>query len=339
MQRIAILFRYLLAAVGTAALLLTLLSVGPELVWWIQVLNFPRLQLLLIHAVVLVGLLAVGGQRHRGARLLLVLGTGVGLALQASFILPYTVLGKKTVPDARPAVADSRAFRLRLLVINVLMHNRQTAPLRQLVQTTRPDVLLALETDARWARELRELRPLYPYQLELPRDNTYGMVLYSRLPLEGTRVKYLEHPGVPSIHTSLRLPDGRLIAFHGVHPPPPVPLEYLKDKTHYKEVALLKVGDMVRQTQRPAIVAGDFNDVSWSFTTRMFEAGGKLRNVRLGRGLYNSFRATSLIMRWPLDHIFVTRHFQVAELKRLPGIGSDHFPIYAELVLNEPAAP
>ena len=337
MPKPLVVIRYLLAALATIAVLLTLLSVGPELVWWIQVLNFPRPQLLIVHVLVLAGLLAVGAKPPRWPYRLLVLGTVVGLALQAYFVLPYTVLGQKTVPDA--VAGSAPQSRLSLLVVNVLMKNRQAESLRQLVQTTRPDVLLAMETDAWWVRELRPLQAQYPYRIELPRANTYGMVLYSRLPLLRPQVKYLEHPEVPSIHTGLRLPGGQIVAFHGVHPPPPVPLEYLDKKSQYREVALLKVGALVKQAREPAIVAGDFNDVSWSQTTRMFEANGQLGNVRLGRGLYSSFRATSLVLRWPLDHVFVTSHFRLAELKRLPDIGSDHFPMYAELVLSETSAP
>jgi endonuclease/exonuclease/phosphatase (EEP) superfamily protein YafD len=213
------------------------------------------------------------------------------------------VLGKKEVPDANPAERNSQTSRLRVLIVNVLMDNRRAEPLRKLVQATKPDVLLAMETDAWWVEALRPLRAIYPYRVELLRANTYGLILYSRFPLENTQVHYLEHPAVPSIHTRLRLPDGRLVAFHGVHPPPPVPLKYLNKDGNYKEVTLLQVGKMVKQQPGPAIVVGDFNDVSWSFTTRMFEAAGELRNVRLGRGLYSSFRSTSLIMRWPLDHI------------------------------------
>lgn len=340
MQKLTTLLRYLLAAVGTLALLLTLLSIIPEPeAWWLKVLKFPRLQLLIVHTLVVVGLLVLGGKQHRAAHWLLVLGTGVGVALQAYFILPYTVLGEKVVPDARPTEMSGSTSRLRLLIVNVLMENRKAEPLRELVQVTRPDVLLAMETDAWWIEALRPLRALYPYRVELPRANTYGLILYSRLPLENTQVKYLENPGVPSIHTGLRLPDGRLVAFHGVHPPPPVPHKYLNKDGSHKEVTLLQVGKMVKQQPGPAIVVGDFNDVSWSLTSRMFEAEGELRNVRLGRGLYSSFRATSLVMRWPLDHIFVTKQFRLARLARLSGIGSDHFPIYAELVLAEAPAP
>ncbi len=332
---------YLLALVGTAGVLVTLLSLAPEPApWWLQVLKFPRLQLLGVHALVLAGLAGLRGpQRHGGAQGLLLLGTAAGLLLQAHFLWPYTALGDKVVPDAARAGAADRAPRLRLLVVNVLMDNRTAEPLRQLVHATQPDVLLAMETDAWWAGALRPLQARYPYRVEVPRANTYGMVLYSRLPLENIRVRYLEHPQVPSIHADLRLPNGRTVAFHGVHPPPPVPLHYLDKGPGYEGVTLLRVGDLVQRAPGPAIVAGDYNDVSWSRTTRLFETGGRLRNVRLGRGLYNSFRATSLALRWPLDHIFVTRHFRLAKLQRLAPVHSDHFPIFAELVLPDETHP
>ena len=38
-------------------------------------------------------------------------------------------------------------------------------------------------------------------------------------------------------------------------------------------------------------------------------------------------------MRWPLDHLFHSNHFQLKDLRRLQKFGSDHFALYTELVL------
>ena len=95
----------------------------------------------------------------------------------------------------------------------------------------------------------------------------------------------------------------------------------------------MKVGTLVAQQGEPAVVAGDFNDVAWSNTGRLFQADGHLRDARVGRGLFNSFDATSRFLRWPLDHVYTTDDFRLIALKRLEEFGSDHFPIYAELVL------
>ena len=325
---------YLLAVVGTLVLLITLLSLLTASVWWLQVLDFFRFQAFILHALVLLGLVLLGWRQHRTARLLLLVGTGVGLALQAHLLLPYSPLATRPVPDATPAQATNSDGRLRLLEINVYMKNRKAAPLLQLVRDVQPDVLLAVETDTWWVQALRPLQSQYPYRLEMPRDNTYGLVLYSRLPLVDPQERILQQKNVPSIRTGMRLRNGRVVTFYGVHPTPPFPDNY-PNSVGMEDVALRKVGHLVKQETRPALVCGDFNDVSWSHTTRMFEAAGELHNVSLGRGLFNTFDANWFPIRWPLDHLFVTKEFRVVEVKRLPSVGSDHFPLYAELVLVE----
>lgn len=280
-------------------------------------------------AVALAGLLALGWPAHRRAWLLLVLGSSVGLVVQASFLWPYLPLASKAVPDARPGAA----VRLRILVINVLMTNRQDARLRQLVTEQQPDVLLALEPDAWWARALRPLQPAYPYRVELPRPDAYGMILYSRLPLADTQVQDLLQNGVPSIRTHLRLPNGHQITFYGVHPTPPIPDKY-PDGVGRRGRALREMADAVRLDTLPSVVAGDFNDVSWSSTIHQLTRDGELHDVSLGRGLYNTFDARSHLARWPLDHFFVSAPWRVVELKRLPDVGSDHFPLWVELALE-----
>ena len=55
----------------------------------------------------------------------------------------------------------------------------------------------------------------------------------------------------------------------------------------------------------------------------------------------NTFHADYPLLRWSLDHIFHSTDFGLVEMKRLPHIGSDHFPIYVVLqtgrILNKTA--
>jgi endonuclease/exonuclease/phosphatase (EEP) superfamily protein YafD len=55
--------------------------------------------------------------------------------------------------------------------------------------------------------------------------------------------------------------------------------------------------------------------------------------MNLGRGLFSIFDVRSVLARWPLDHFFVSAPFQVVEPKRLPDVGSDHFPLNIEPAL------
>ncbi len=324
--------RYLLAALGMLALLITLLSVLPTAVWWVQALGFARLQLLGVLVLAGAGLLVLGWPRHpRRLRLGLAAGA-LAIVAQVSYLWPYLPFAPKAVADATPAQVQDAAGRVRVLVINVLISNRQDARLRQLIQDTNPDVVLALEPDDWWARALRPLHAAYPYRLEMPRADAYGLILYSRLPLLHPQTQNLEQPGVPSVITGMQLADGRTFTFFGIHPTPPIPDNY-PDGLGLRNVVLQKVARLLRQTPGPTIVAGDFNDVSWSKTTHQLVAGG-VHDASLGRGFYPTFSAKRPpLLRWPLDHFFVTPQLRVVSLTRPPGVGSDHFPLLAELAL------
>jgi endonuclease/exonuclease/phosphatase (EEP) superfamily protein YafD len=39
-------------------------------------------------------------------------------------------------------------------------------------------------------------------------------------------------------------------------------------------------------------------------------------------------------LRWPLDYVFFTEHFELCRLQLLGDIGSDHVPLLAEAVLR-----
>ena len=39
-------------------------------------------------------------------------------------------------------------------------------------------------------------------------------------------------------------------------------------------------------------------------------------------------------MRWPLDHVFHSADFRFNDIRRLPGFGSDHFPLLVDLQLE-----
>lgn len=249
--------------------------------------------------------------------------------IQISFIFPYSPMDDVTV---KQGTKDSSGTSLKLLIVNVWMKNNNALDFLEIVYTENPDMLLAMEVNDWWLSQLDTLDNFYPNKMEHSLDNTYGMVLYSKFELKKRKTLFLNHENVPSFHAQVELPNHKVFNFHGVHPVPPKPSEY-PDNLGEEEVELVKVGQIVAEESEPSVVAGDFNDVAWSNTSRLFELQGKLNDVRVGRGMYNSFDANSWIMRWPLDHVFVTEEFRLLEIKRLPKFGSDHFPIMVELSL------
>lgn len=330
---------YLIVVAGTLCVLLTMASLLYNTqFWFLKVLDFVREQALLACLICLVAFVAINRQWGPSA-ILLVLGLVTAAALQISIILPYTPLWAKAAPSANPALA-TRENTFSLLSANVLMKNRNAAGFLRIVDKANPDIVLAMETNKWWANQLKPLKERYPYTILCPLPNTYGMLLYSRLPLRHAHIRFLQHDSVPSFQVEARLPGGSWFILHAVHPVPPVPSPYPDNigKEGQKEVVLLKIGEMITQNTMPTVVAGDFNDVAWSHTNRLFGQKSKLNDLRVGRGLYNSFDAFSIIRRWPLDQVYATSRFQVLELKRLPKYGSDHFPMYVKLLLQPPGA-
>ena len=128
------------------------------------------------------------------------------------------------------------------------------------------------------------------------------------------------------IDATILLRSGKEVRLFAVHPNPPRPGE----DTTKRDAELVLVGREVSKN-RSAIVLGDLNDVGWSRTTNLFQEVSGLLDPRKGRGLFATYDATSWIWRYPLDYLFVSDDFRLSEIRTLPYIGSDHFPLLVEL--------
>jgi len=319
-------------AVGVAALVATLLPLCRRGAWWIRVLDFPRLQLAVVAAAALGGFLFAAGAARLPEQLF-VAALGACVAWHAYMIAPYTPLARKQVEDSRRAEPEASC---RLVFANVQMQNRNAARLLEILRGADPDVILVVEADRWWQERLRDLERTHPHSVQHPLDNTYGMLLFSRLALVEPRVEFLIEDDIPSIHTRLRLPNGVEVALHCLHPRPPFPTE--AERSTERDAELLVVGRRVKAAQRPAIVMGDLNDVAWSHTNYLFQDISGLLDPRIGRGFFNTFHAKLPGLRFPLDHFFHSDHFRLLELRRLPRFGSDHFPVCVGLAWEPQAA-
>lgn len=236
------------------------------------------------------------------------------------------------VQSVEPTAAD-RAMAGRsvtFMTANVRQSNEAHDQLVAAVRANEPDILMVLEVNDRWAKALEPLHDDYPHRVICPQDNGYGMALLSTLPLEETEVRELVVDAVPSIRATVRLCDARF-RLYVVHPEPPVPQQH----TEGRDAELSHVAFEARDDPLPVVVSGDLNDVAWSVTTRRFQQVSRLLDPRIGRGFYNTYHAGIPLLRWPLDHLFHSAHFRLLKMRRLPAIGSDHFPMLFCLLLAE----
>lgn len=321
---------------GAVALLATALIVGTGVPvfqsdeWWIRLFDFPRIQLAVLLGLTLVAYAALRWySRLRPWEY--ALGAIVGLALvwQLIVLAPYSAMHPREMSDSHTA---DTANRISILIVNVLSDNREVGKLRDLIRDTDPDFILLSEPTQWWLDQLAGLEGEYPYTLFQPQENHYGKLVYSRLELEDPEIRFLIESDIPSIRLKVRLRSGHLVTLYGVHPRPPGLEEDggtdEREDSDVRDAELLAIAREVQKlADAPVIVTGDFNDVSWSHTTNLFQRIGGLLDPRVGRGFFNTFATTSRLVRYPLDHLYASHHFRLAELRRLRDIGSDHFPL------------
>jgi endonuclease/exonuclease/phosphatase (EEP) superfamily protein YafD len=142
------------------------------------------------------------------------------------------------------------------------------------------------------------------------------------------QVNFLVKDDIPSFYGVIQLPSGLRFDLFTVHPEPP----RVGNHTDTREAELLIAGRLAKKTAYSSIIAGDLNDVAWSHTTRLFKRVSEMLDPRIGRGFFSTYNAKVPFFRYPLDHIFYDPDFRLVQLSRLPGFGSDHFPMW--VVLN-----
>jgi len=315
---------------GILAVLITLIPIVAVDFWWVRMFDYPHIQLTLLTLMAIFAyLLRFKLSNWRDYAFITVLIAC--FIYQFVKIVPYTAIMPYDVGE--PTAAVNEQTGMMLLTSNVLQKNEETEVFIKEMKRLNPDVAVFTETDAKWSKAIKAgLGSEYPYKVEAPLDNTYGMLVYSKFKLNNPEVRYIVDDSIPSIKTEIELRSRDRIQLYAIHPTPPMPQH--NPSSSDRDAEMMKIALESRNAEIPVVVIGDFNDVAWSRTTSMFQTVGELLDVRKGRSFHNTFDATSFIMRWSLDHIFVSEEFRVKKIATGENIKSDHFPFYVELFLQ-----
>ncbi|MBS9405549.1 endonuclease/exonuclease/phosphatase family protein [Halomonas sp. TRM85114] len=335
----------LLWTVRVLTLLMAVVSVLPMIPsgqWWVRLWDFPRLQLTWALVVPLV-LLAVHAWRKRprtehAVWLAVLLATG---GWQLSHILPFTSLWSTEVPSAEVQPDEGRST-LKVMSANVDYTNDRYAELLATVRREDPDVLLLIEVNRAWAEGVASLDQHYAHRVGEVRGEGLGILLWSRIPLLEQEVKHLISDRRPSIFVTLDVPGVGPVRYIGTHPVPPGLRDRISHNDETSERRDSRVRDaelmlVARHVENDSdnrwIVTGDFNDVAWSDTTRLFADLTDLKDPRRGRRLLSTYHAERPLWRYPIDHLFVSDGFHLIDLDRVRVPGSDHFAVTATLAV------
>ncbi|MCF0041836.1 endonuclease/exonuclease/phosphatase family protein [Dyadobacter fanqingshengii] len=324
-------FKYALEIFGGIIVLFSVIPLIRHDFWAFRVFEYPRIQKLFLNLLIIIlyaSLFQISGQFEK-IFTAVITANAIYLVYQ---IFPFTFLAKKALLKASFQDEDNQ---ISIISSNVFQDNKNTAGCLAILEKNSPDLILLLETNQFWNEGTKKLGETYPYQVLVPLENTYGMLLYSKLELIDSEVRYLIDEEIPSIKTQVKLASGKLIQLYCVHPTPPVPGENMYSTE--RDAELLLVAKEVKDNNMPTIVVGDLNDVAWSYTTNLFAKISGLLDPRKGRGFFNTFHANYPFLRFPLDHVFCSTDFKLLSLKRLENFNSDHFPILIALQYEEQA--
>lgn len=292
--------------------------------WTFRILEYPRLQKLALAITVIISLVIL--RPHLGQFFWWLTGVAALCCMYLAIkIYPYTSISPKEMAFLKNRNEDRE---LKIFTANVLQTNRNFKSMLEQIQAMDPDIVFLVETDEAW-KSAMNLDQRYPYTIKKPLDNTYGLLFFSRLPIQNEKVLFRVDKEVPSVEAEVQLKSGDWVKVFGLHPKPPVPGESLYSTAKDKE--LMKVAFQVEKELRPCIVMGDLNDVAWSHVTELFRKVSGLLDPRRGRGFYSTFSANNWLMRFPLDYIFCSADFGLIDMKRMPHNGSDHFAMFIHL--------
>jgi endonuclease/exonuclease/phosphatase (EEP) superfamily protein YafD len=225
-----------------------------------------------------------------------------------------------------PVQPDPRSpARLRIVMANVLVWNRDFDALARLIERERPDVVGLVEVDADWIKGLAQLHPQYPYRLDVP-FGAMGLALWFRdrpVLMEPPRV--LVKGGWPVLHAVIDF-GGQTRHLWLAHPCSP--LRRLGRPPGQAE--LMALAEEVRRSGGSRIVIGDLNCTDGSPFFHDFLQKSGLRDSRLGFGRQPSWPAGKPY-RLALDHALVSEDLAVVDRRLGPEFGSDHLPLILEL--------
>jgi endonuclease/exonuclease/phosphatase (EEP) superfamily protein YafD len=255
----------------------------------------------------------------------LILG-GITLPLRRRWL--YALAGLVLIADAGPMAermivrhslpAQAHGRSVSVVFANVLCDNRQFDRMAAMVRAQAPDIFIASETTPEWMTQLDTLKDRYPYRFYAG-PGIFGIAAYARRPFRAQVFRVGRH----------QMPLGRLefddMVVLVAHPQPPARAGLTAENRAYLET----LGQLARESTKPVVVAGDLNATLWSHSIAPLLRAGL--QWPAGSGLAYTWPVGKPQMSIQIDQI-LTRGAVAGTYHVLPPVGSDHFPVRADLI-------
>jgi endonuclease/exonuclease/phosphatase (EEP) superfamily protein YafD len=232
--------------------------------------------------------------------------------------------------DPQPA-GVSRSYRS--LLVNVNTDSGIPGKVAQTIEQLDPDFMALEEINDQWLSTLSVTLAAYPYSKTMPREDNFGIAIYSKYPLVQSEIRQVGEADVPSAIAELQLPDG-LLTVIATHPLPPGG----RENARLRDDQLERLPEIVKQARSPVLLLGDLNVTPWSSHFKRLLSRSGLRDSSQGRGVLGTWPTHMPIFLIPIDHCLHTAGIHVTRRATGPKVGSDHYPVVVDFVLTSPSS-
>ena len=310
-QRVTILG--LLQAAAAVTMLFSVVTVFDFAHRNIELFSHFRLQYLAVSVLLLIPFAVM----RKPTYALPLLGTVI---LNAVYVLPWYI---------GPTPGDGNTT-IKILNANVRSGNDEYERLLDLIHTEQPDVIFLQEYSRAWRDATQSLLGTYRYNYSEPREDNFGIAVFSRLALDS--VTHVDSPPLdyPTIVATVTLNE-EPVTLINTHPTIPV-TQSLFDARNEQINSLV---DLVSRIDGAVILSGDFNLSVWCRRYRMLEEQTGLRNTRRGFGISPTWPTFMPFAMIPIDHALVSDGIGVIETRTGRSIGSDHLPLIVKVAVGD----
>ncbi len=229
------------------------------------------------------------------------------------------------VPAATVGQVGSGRMALRIFHMNVLQPNTAFAEAIAVAQASDADVISVQEVGSEWAEALlRGLVASHPYVHLEPRNNCYGIALFSKRPFQ--KVEVLEVEGTPFLEARIDM-AGRSVRLLAVHATSPISYGHFRRRN----AQLDRLGTHLAGTEEATILVGDLNTVPWDAAFVRFCGRAGLRSTT--PSFQRTWPALGPLAAIPLDHVLLSPGIICTAVRTVPIPGSDHRGLLAVLNL------
>ena len=212
--------------------------------------------------------------------------------------------------------------------LNVRSSNDQAEEVLKWVADNSPDLIFFQEVNAKWGQFLKPLETDYSYQYLVPREDNFGIAVYSKLDLASVETIDTGPHDLPSVKVNIKVAD-QMTTIYSTHPLPPISDSYFRSRNHH----LNQVATWLSNTDGPVVLLGDLNTSAWSSGYKTLEDRSGMENCQQGRGISNSWPAKLSWVGITIDHCLHSDQWKVQSFTIGSGVGSDHLPLLVGLAL------